>query len=102
MLCYIISSFLLHVYMFLALPASPVPGLDHYGDDDLPTIPEEIVPDELPSEVHTCTFIHTCGSPKYCRAGSFCQEKFCQLHHPLSLHDKTFCPQVFSPALMIT
>ena len=40
------------MYLF-ALPASPVPGIDHYGDDDLPTIPEEIVTDELPSEVHT-------------------------------------------------
>ena len=59
LLCYnIISSFLcMHVYMFFALPASPVPGVDHYGDDDLPTIPEEVVPDELPSEVHTCTQI---------------------------------------------
>ena len=40
------------MYMLLVLPASPVPGIDRYGDDDLPTIPEEVVPDELPSEVH--------------------------------------------------
>ena len=34
-----------------------MPGNDHYGDDDLPTIPEEVVPDELPSEVHTCMYV---------------------------------------------
>ena len=38
--------------------ASPVPGVDHYGDDDLPTIPEEVVPGELPSEVHMYMYIH--------------------------------------------
>ena len=42
--------------IYLALPASPVPGIDHYGDDDLPTIPEEVVPDELSSEV-TCVHV---------------------------------------------
>ena len=58
--------------------ASPVPGADHFVDDDLPTIPEEVVPDELPSEVHTCTCTHVHMrvdlSPKYHR--NFTMRKF--------------------------
>ena len=37
--------------MLFAFPASPVRGIDCYGSDDLPAIPEEVVADELPSEV---------------------------------------------------
>lgn len=37
--------------MSLTLPASPVVGIDRYGDDDLPAIPEEVIGDQLPSEV---------------------------------------------------
>ena len=88
--------------MFFALPASPVPGLDHFGDDDLPTIPEEVMPNELTSEVHTCACIHR--SPKCCRAGSFCQKKILPISPPILIAWQNFLSTklMLSPLLMIT
>ena len=72
-----------HIIIYLALPASPVPGIDHYGDDDLPTIPEEVVPDELSSEVCVHVFIDHQSTAEL--EIFVMQEKFYQL--PLALVD---------------
>lgn len=51
---------MLNVYNIMCtdyIPGSPVRGLEHYGDDDLPTIAEEPSTSELPSEVHCINII---------------------------------------------
>ena len=35
------------------MTGSPVRGIDRYGDNDLPTITEEVLSSELSCEVHT-------------------------------------------------